>query len=62
VVNENNKNLVVVANKIDKIKKSEYKKQMDSIKQIFGKHKVITYSAEKKIGVNELVAEILKDI
>lgn len=58
-LNENNKNLVVVANKIDKIKKSEYKKQMDSIRQIFGKHKVIPYSAEKKIGVNELVAEML---
>lgn len=61
-LNENNKKLVVVANKIDKIKKSEYKKQIDSIKQIFGKHKVIPYSAEEKIGINELAAEVLKDI
>ena len=57
-LNEQGKNLVVVANKIDKLKKTEYKKQLDSIKQIFGKHKLIPYSAENKTGVNELLAEL----
>jgi len=52
--------IIVVANKIDKIKRSEYDKQIQKIKDIFHMHKVIPYSAEKKIGVSELTEELLK--
>jgi GTP-binding protein len=55
------KNIVVVANKVDKIKKSVLAKQLKEIQDMAGKYKVIPYSAEKKIGVNELAKEILID-
>ena len=53
------KNIVIVANKVDKIKSSQYKKQLQSIQNAVGTYKVIAYSAEKKIGVEELAKEIL---
>ncbi|MFA4967737.1 MAG: ribosome biogenesis GTP-binding protein YihA/YsxC [Candidatus Margulisiibacteriota bacterium] len=56
---EFNKNIVVVANKVDKIKKSKYQEQLQSIKDTIGDHKIIPYSAEKRIGVNDLTKEIL---
>lgn len=57
---EGKKNIVVVANKIDKIKKPEYASQLQKIKDLVGGHRVIPYSARKKIGVSELIREILK--
>jgi GTP-binding protein len=57
---EQNKNIIVVANKTDKIKKSAYKKQLEEIQKIAGNYKIIPYSAEKKTGANELLIEILK--
>jgi len=56
---EENKNIIIVANKIDKIKKSLYAEQTQKIKDIFNEHKVVLYSAEKKIGVGELAAELI---
>jgi GTP-binding protein len=56
---EREKDLVIVANKIDKVKKSEYGAQMKKIQQTAGSVKVIPYSAEKKIGVRELM-DIIK--
>ncbi|HBU06723.1 MAG TPA: YihA family ribosome biogenesis GTP-binding protein [Candidatus Magasanikbacteria bacterium] len=53
------KDIVIVANKIDKVKVTEYDKQMEKIKNAFNIHKVIPYSAEKKIGVGELTEELL---
>jgi GTP-binding protein len=53
------KNILVVANKVDKIKKSEYKKQMAKIQETIGRHAVLPYSAEKGIGVEALIKEIL---
>lgn len=50
--------IVIVANKIDKIKKSEYDAKINKIKETFKKYKVIPYSAEKKLGVGELIGEI----
>jgi GTP-binding protein len=52
------KNIVIVANKVDKLKKSDYHKQLKKIKDVVGDYKVIPYSAEKKIGVGELVNQI----
>ena len=56
---ESGKNIVVVANKVDKLKKSEYKKQIAQIQQAIGKQELVEYSAEKKIGVSLLVNKIL---
>ena len=53
------KNVVVVANKIDKIKKSVYHKQMQKIQNLIPNHLIIPYSAEKKLGIKELTDEIL---
>ena len=56
---KDNRDIVIVANKIDKIKKSEYAKQMQKIKNIFDGHTVIPYSAKKDIGMGDLSAELL---
>ncbi|HBB02197.1 MAG: ribosome biogenesis GTP-binding protein YsxC, GTP-binding protein [Candidatus Peregrinibacteria bacterium GW2011_GWF2_38_29] len=57
---EKGKNLIIIANKIDKIKKSDYAKKMEKLQEAVGEHKIIPYSAEKKTGVGELLKEILK--
>ncbi|MDB4940133.1 MAG: ysxC [Candidatus Doudnabacteria bacterium] len=54
------KRIVIVANKIDKLKNSEYKKSLAAIQALVGDHKVIPYSAEKKIGIGELTDAMLK--
>ncbi len=53
------KDIIVVANKTDKIKQTEYEEQFKTIKKLIGAHKIIPYSAKKKIGVEELLGEIL---
>ena len=53
------KDIIILANKIDKINQSDYDKQIQKIKDIFNMHKVIPYSAEKKIGVGELTEAVL---
>lgn len=58
---ENGKSVVVVANKIDKIKKSALKTQLDKIQKEIGPVRVIPYSAEKRIGVNELIKEVVNE-
>jgi GTP-binding protein len=52
------KDIIVVANKIDKIKQTKYEEQFKTIKELVGTHKIIPYSAKKKIGVQELLKEI----
>lgn len=52
------KDVVVVANKIDKIKKSKYTEQLLEIKNLVGGHKIIPYSSYDKIGVKALTGEI----
>ncbi len=54
------KNFIIVANKIDKIKNSLVKKSIADIQNIAGAHKVIPFSSEKKIGIAELINELLK--
>ncbi|MBI5701296.1 ribosome biogenesis GTP-binding protein YsxC [Candidatus Saganbacteria bacterium] len=56
---EFNKNVVVVANKVDKIKKSVYEDQIKEIQDVIGAHKVIPYSSESKVGFKELAREVL---
>jgi GTP-binding protein len=57
---KNLKHVIVVANKIDKVKKSEVEAQLKKIHAAFGKYTVIPYSAEKRIGVGALANEIFK--
>lgn len=54
------KKIIVVANKIDRLKNSELKKNLAAIQEKVGAHKVIPYSAEKKIGIGELTDAMLK--
>jgi GTP-binding protein len=56
---EQEKDIIIVANKIDKIKKSEYKKLLQKVQDAVGDYKVIPYSAEQKIGLGSLINEIL---
>ena len=52
-------NVIHVANKIDRIKQAKYKERFKIIKELIGSHKIIPYSAKNKIGVEELLKEIL---
>ncbi|MEK7644605.1 MAG: ribosome biogenesis GTP-binding protein YihA/YsxC [Patescibacteria group bacterium] len=54
------KNIIIVANKIDKIKKTAYEDRLKNLRESFSQYKVIPYSASKKTGVIELTAELLK--
>src|SRR3989344_388076 len=51
---ETNKNIVVIANKIDKLKSSDYERAITGIKKIFTGYRIIPFSAKKKIGIKEL--------
>lgn len=53
------KNIVIVLNKIDKIKKSQYLNQMKKLGQELNGHKLFPYSSKTKQGVEELTAELL---
>jgi len=54
----NEKNFVVVANKIDKMNQSQRYNKIKEIKEIVGNHLVIEFSSNKKIGVKALSKEI----
>ncbi|MDD4527061.1 MAG: ribosome biogenesis GTP-binding protein YihA/YsxC [Candidatus Margulisbacteria bacterium] len=55
---ESNRNIIVLANKIDKIKQSEFVKKLRKVEEFAGKNKVIPFSSEKKQGIYELYKEI----
>ena len=48
------KDIVIVANKVDKIRPSKLKEQLKEIFEIAGNHVVIPYSSEDKTGIKEL--------
>ena len=52
---EQNKDVVLVLNKIDKLNQSEKQASLKKLKQIIGENKFLQYSAEKKTGVQELL-------
>jgi GTP-binding protein len=58
-LSEQEKNIVVVMNKSDKLNKTEFNKQLAEITSETGNYKVIPYSAVKKVGIKDLLAEIL---
>jgi len=53
------RDIIIVANKVDKIKKSLYLNQIKKIKDQFNGHKVIPFSSKTKVGVTELIEELL---
>ncbi len=53
------KDIVVVANKVDKIKKSHYLNYMKKLGQQIKGHKLFPYSSETKVGIEELTNELL---
>ncbi len=55
---EHKKDIVIVANKIDKLGRNDLVKQLKSISEVFEGVLVIPYSAEKKSGVKELIQAI----
>lgn len=54
------KPFVIVANKVDKLKQSEYVKKMKKIKESVVNHTIIPYSSKKKIGIGVLIDAIVK--
>jgi GTP-binding protein len=48
------KNIVVAVNKVDKVKSSEYSKQMKNIRELIGEQLIVPYSAETGEGVDNL--------
>ena len=56
-----NKNILVIANKIDKIKKSEYFRQCQKIKDLIGYHEIIFYSSKTGTGIPEIIDRALEE-
>lgn len=57
---EAKKDLIIVANKVDKIKSSERFKKLKKLHESLPNSKLIQYSSEKRIGMKELLGEIFK--
>ncbi|MCX5748844.1 MAG: ribosome biogenesis GTP-binding protein YihA/YsxC [Candidatus Saganbacteria bacterium] len=55
---EHQKDIVIVANKTDKIRPSKLKERLQEVYDISLCHKVIPYSSVKKTGIKELSREI----
>jgi len=58
LLREHQKNIIIVANKIDKIKKPDYDASLKKITDIANGLPVIPYSSVQKIGVEELKNEL----
>lgn len=56
----NNKDFIIVANKVDKMTQSQYHKKMTDIKNMVGDTLVVPFSSKKKIGIKPLINEIFK--
>ena len=54
------RDIVIVLNKADKIKKSHYLKRMKELQEQFNGFKVFPYSSVTKAGKEELLAELLQ--
>ena len=57
-LHEQKKNFIVVANKIDKIKKSQYQTKIDKIKSVIGDNILIPCSTKNKAGIKEVLDAI----
>jgi len=54
------KEIVVVANKVDKIRKSQYLNQLKKLQKQIHRHKIFPYSSKTRVGIEELRNELLK--
>jgi len=54
-----NKEIIVVLNKVDKIKKSQYINQLKKLNGLFVGHQLFPYSSKTKVGIEELATELL---
>ena len=58
---DHQKNFIVIANKIDRLKQSDYHKRMEEIKKMIGDgYPIIPFSNKDKKGLSELTEEIFK--
>jgi GTP-binding protein len=57
-LHEAEKNIIIIANKFDKLKNSEQKRQLNAIQAAVGEYPVIPYSALEKTGLGELTNKI----
>lgn len=53
------KDIVIVLNKVDKIRKSQYRNRLKELSGMFVGHKLFPYSSKAKIGIEELTDELL---
>lgn len=53
-----NKEFVIVANKIDKIRQPDLEAQLKHIQELVGNHQIIPFSTIKRIGVSELLQSL----
>jgi GTP-binding protein len=61
LLKEKNYPFIILANKIDKVKKSDLNKQLEKIKKEVGDSEIIAYSAKEKIGRDNLLNKIFKE-
>jgi len=54
------RDIVIVLNKVDKIKKSQYRNQMKKLGDQLQGHKLFPYSSQTKVGIPELAEELLR--
>ena len=59
MLEESGKEIVVVVNKVDKIKKSQYKNQLKKLSEQIPEHKLFPYSSKTKVGIEELRERLL---
>jgi len=59
MLEEHEKDIVIVANKFDKVNKTSQKKQLEIIRGKVGEHIVVAYSSKDNSGRNELLGEIM---
>ena len=57
----NGRTIVIVANKVDKVKKSHYLNHIKKLKEQFPGHTLIPYSSKTKAGVQELTDVLLAE-
>ena len=53
------RDIVIVLNKVDKIKKSQYRNQLRKLGEQLQGHKLFPYSSTTKVGTQELLQELL---
>ena len=58
LLEEKNKDIIIVANKIDKLSTNDLKKSLLKIQNMVGEHIVIPYSTTKRIGIKTLISAI----